>query len=221
MKETHNRIGLLSLDGSEIEAYAHERHKIGECPWCDFIRVENITKDFIRRLDITGADRLYMWSLGTSLKDTRINRKLLMRRWRDFTKRMWHCEEWNPVFRVVEVGRRGFLHIHCVTTSFTEHAIVLRTWRSLTKEKSNVHVSGYKGVLDPRRLARYLMKYLTKESSKYHWLGSFRSLGARSRSVRNGKTPNLSSLQYGGLCYGGMITEGYDGKREQQSINTF
>ncbi len=217
MKKVHEVIALMDeLDEHNIK-YVHERHTIGLCPWCDFIRVEAISKEFIRRLNVCSEEirDLYMWSLGTSLSDTKMNRNLLMKRWNLFVKRMYHCEDWSPLFRVVEVGRRGFLHIHVICHKFVDHRVVLETWRSLTREKSNVHVSGHKGSLNPLRLARYLMKYLSKESSSYRWLGSFYGLGSRSRRLRSRSQGDY--LYAGTTCYE-FTTEGYEVVDDQRKL---
>lgn len=222
MKMEHKINGLLSDDGNEIVGFAHERHKIGECPWCDYIRVEHITKEFFWRLDNCGEkiNHLYMWSLGTSLKDTKYNRKILLRMWNKFTKTVQRTETWKPLFRVVEKGKRGYLHIHVVASHFCEHRIILNKWRAQTGEKSNVHVSGYRGTLDPRKLARYLMKYLTKESSAYRWLGAFYGLG-KSTSRRVSTSKRSSRVRYGGEVYWSLITEGYVEIDQQKAINNF
>ncbi len=203
MKIHHERHGMLNEDRSEIVSYVHERHSIGECQWCDFIRVENITHEFIRRMDEVGDVRhLYMWSLGSSLKDTDLNRRLILKRWRIFSKRMFYDKRWSPVFRILEVGRRGFLHFHVVCIRWIDHAVILRAWRALTLERSNVHVSGYKGKLEPRRLAGYLMKYLGKSSSQYRWMGAF--FGKNRDTCRKVSNAPVRAIQhYGGLCYGG------------------
>lgn len=202
----------------ESIVYRHERHPRGVCPHCDWKRTMNLTNEFIERLDaIEGKyDDLYMWSLGTSLVDTRANRKLLMSRWRTFTKRMYHCEDWVPLFRVVEVGRRGFLHFHVIVGRYVDHRVVLNAWRALTKEKSNVHVSGHKGRQDARRLARYLIKYMSKSSTTYRFMGPMYGLGRRT-SRRIGREG--STLRYGGVTCYQYKTRGYPVREGQGNID--
>ncbi len=216
MKVMHERIGMVNEDFTEIECYVHQRHNIGECPWCDFRRIDNLTKEFLWRLDNCGHKirRLHMWSLGTSLMDGKYNRVLLLGYWRRFSNAIRHYGIWSPIFRIVEVGRHGFLHIHVVCTDYIDHADVLKMWRYQTGESSNVHVSAGNKYVDPCRLARYLMKYLSKESSSYRFLGVFYGLqSSRSRSIGRGV-----SLRYGGICYGGFQTDGYEISEPQQSI---
>ncbi len=220
MKKVHEIHGMISEDGNDITSYVHERHRIGECPWCDFIRVENITREFLDRLDRLSSpvDNLYMWSLGTSLTDTVMNRKLIQRRWHEFQKRMYRVEKWKPLFRVLEVGMRGFLHFHVIVECFCEHRAVLNMWRSLTREQSNVHVSGHRGKQDPKRLTRYLLKYLTKSSSKYSWLGRFHGMGSRtSRRVSNWDSSVCE--RYGGLTCYEFVTEAYQKYDRQHKID--
>ncbi len=205
MKE-HIVYGLIDELDDEI-VHVHERHKVGECPYCDMVRVESITREFIRRSEACEpkVSHLYLWSLGTSLTDTSMNRKLIQKRWHRFQASMHRVEKWKPLFRVMEKGRRGFLHFHVICESFCEHRVVLNVWRSLTKEKSNVHVSGHKGTQDTRRLTKYLLKYLSKESSKYWWLGRFHGMGSVKRSVAPSRqfrgSPGETSYRFNTIAY--------------------
>lgn len=213
--KVHSVHGMLSEDGEEILGYVHERHPKGECPWCDFIRVENIAREFERRLEVCGEriESLNMWSLGSSLVDTEANRKVIVDWWRLFTRRLDRRDEWTPIFRVLEVGRRGFLHFHCVCTRYISHAEVLRTWRSITGEASNVHVSGSARGRNVSTLIRYLVKYLTKDNSTYRWMGSLYGLGNTSRRVRN---ISGTGGRYGGLTCYTRTTRGYPERPEPQ-----
>ncbi len=212
MKSRHTVIAFCDEIDNEL-SYDHERHAKGICPSCDFQRVVGIQREFIRRLEGSevGIRGLFMWSLGTSLSDTGANRKLLNERWHLFTKRMYHHTDWLPLFRVLEVGRRGFLHYHVVTGLFIKHSTVLQCWRSLTKEKSNVHVSGYKGVKDPVPLIRYLLKYLTKSSSEYRWMGPLYGVGESYRKAHSGARRRYM----GHTCYE-VVTDGYPDTPEEQ-----
>ena len=215
-KMMHDAIGMVNDDFTEIMCYVHERHNVGQCPWCDYMRVQHITNEFLWRLENCGhkITRLHMWSLGTSLRDSKYNRKILLSRWRKFSKVMGHYKAWKPVFRIVEVGRRGFLHIHIVCTAFVEHSLVISKWRGQTGEHSNVHVSPGSKYMNPHRLAGYLLKYLSKESSAYRFLGVFYGLrSSRSRYIGRGEF-----LRYGGICYFGYETEGYEESDPQQTI---
>ncbi len=207
-KSIHQEIGFISLDECEIVGYAHQRHKKGECRWCDYMRVESITKEFIRRMEECSCHikTLNMWSLGSSLLDTEYNRKGIMRLWHEFAWAMRSTPNWRPVFRILESGRRRLLHFHVVVPFFVDHSIVIKAWRSLTGEASNVHVSGGSYFMDPKRLCRYLMKYLSKESSNYRWMGPFYGRGrARESNIRK---DNLNR-KYGGETYGSYTTNNY------------
>lgn len=200
-KSRHAVIGMIDEAAPGEVIYCHERHPVGACPWCDFIRVENISKEFERRLDVCNQriQSLNMWSLGTSLKDTAYNRQVLLGWWRVFSRRLDRDTEWLPLFRVVEVGRRGYLHIHCICGAFVAHEKVLRIWRSITGEASNVNVSGSGRNREPRTLIRYLVKYLSKQGSAYRWLGPLYGLGDTSRRIRSG---GRRTIRYGGeTCY--------------------
>ncbi len=208
MKIGHKRIGFISDDEREITGYGHERHALGECPWCDFVRAEGIAREFIRRMEAIDErfEHLNMWSLGTSMGDTPANRKRLLEWWRKFTKHFAKYEHWSGLFRVVEVGHRGFLHIHFVCSGYLPHQKVLEFWRGLTGQKSNVHVSGQKGRQNPERLVKYLTKYLSKETTSYRWLGVFHGVGGERRTQ---EVQRHHGSKYGGVVYGGYVTESY------------
>jgi len=128
------------------------------------------------------------------------------------------------VFRVLEVGKRGYLHYHFVSSGFMDHSKVLEVWRSLTGEASNVHVSGHRGRHDPKRLVGYLTKYLTKSSCEYRWCGAFYGLGReRSRSVRTDQVDTPVPGSYGELYYGKWTEQdnnyGSDRKHTQTGLS--
>lgn len=204
--------------------YRHSRCSVGRCKYCDTQRVFRIRTAFIRRLDESGAsiEGIFLWSLGTSLTDTDTNRRLLNERWRLFTKRMNHYPEWQPLFRVRETGRRGFLHFHVIAGRYIEHSKVLKEWRSLTREKSNVNVSGYKGQRDPDMLIGYLVKYLSKESSAYRWMGPLYGVGGRVQAERvsGPEGPRSKRGRYMGVVQGWTRphSEGYEQKERQAKI---
>lgn len=190
----HDVTASLTVEDAPEIKYHHERHSVGVCPWCDFIRVDNICQEFLRRLEVSDhvEDEIIMWSLGTSLKDSKFNRKVLIERWRIFSRRMDRCEDWTPIFRVVEAGRRGYLHLHVAVLGFASHAHVTSTWRSSTGEASNVNFSRSSGGADTPTLVRYLVKYMAKKGSTYRWMGPFYGLGDRSRSiVQPGGVPSV------------------------------
>lgn len=144
------------------------------CPLCEARWIRALYGKFFGRVEQSGValDRAIMWTLGTSLKDSPENRRILARYWTRFRKHMNKYQQWDPVFRVVEAGSKGKrLHIHLVLVSQTTHAIVLKQWRKITGERSNVNFtapvhSGHLGLL------RYLLKYLTKQGTRYYWLGA-------------------------------------------------
>jgi len=217
MKKVHEIHAFMDEIDNSL-TYRHSRHKKGECPWCDFIRVGEVSREFLWRLDhVYGTDvpHLNMWSLGTSLKDTKSNRKLLQRWWHLLQARKLDKKGWNPVFRVVEAGRRGYLHLHVIVPTYVRHEVILYAWRSITGEGSNVHVSGQKGRQDPHRLANYLLKYLTKESSSYWWCGCFMGLGRKRRCSLRGDGQRRQVRYMGVTCYT-YETEAYPEKKKEK-----
>lgn len=215
MKSVHEVHAFMDeIDGSLV--YRHERHGVGVCPWCDLLRVRNISDEFIRRIEACGVPipSLNMWSLGSSLKDTGYNRKIMLKRWRLFQWRMRKYPDWLPLFRVIEAGRRGFLHFHVVAGHYIRHSIVLEEWRGITNEPSNVHVSGSNGHVSPTNLVRYLMKYLNKSATTYRWMGPLWGVGGTTRS---GKGKGRGLRYMGVTCYS-VDTRAYEEKDPQQSI---
>lgn len=213
----HETVGLYDEESGDI-VYAMVRHRVGECPYCDRVRSRRIANEFIRRLDASGLDagRLHLWSLGSSLKDSAYNRKILTGWWRDFSKGMNKYSSWDPVFRVMESGRRGYLHFHVVIHGFVSHAVVLERWRRITGEKSNVNVSPLTG--DGGQLAGYLTKYLTKGSGEtrrpgtYRWLGSFYGL----KMVSDRPTRALKHM--GSTPYHGPTVNAYNPPSRQKKL---
>lgn len=219
MKMSHDVIAFMDEIDNSL-SYRHSRHRKGECPWCDFIRVGEVSREFLRRLNhVFGLDpvHLNMWSLGTSLRDDErgANRRLLQRWWHEFQKHP--VRGWCPVFRIIEAGRRGFLHIHTINPGFCTHELVLHAWRRITGESSNVHVSGRKGRQDPRRLASYLLKYLSKESCTYSWCGAFLGHGDRGTRGLRGAGQGLPK-KFMGTCYWTVETDPYPEKKKQHKL---
>ncbi len=115
---------------------------------------------------------IVLWTIGTKLKNTVDGRKTLSEFWKYFRSRMNKKAEWEPLFRVVEAGSKGKrLHIHFLNNGFLSHKIVLQAWREVTRENSNVNFSDHS--LPPEYALRYAAKYLSKDASKYSFLGIF------------------------------------------------
>lgn len=213
----HETIGLLNPSTGDI-VYSLVRHRLGECPLCDRARNNRVAREFQRRLDVSGVSvsSLHMWSLGCSLRDSRSNRKVLSGWWRQFTESMKRTG-WVPCFRILEVGKRGYLHFHVVVSGFVEHAVILQKWRSITGEKSNVNVSAAAG--DSSHMVRYLTKYLSKGNGgacpgSYRWLGPL--YGVPSAPPQG----EVQKLQYmGNTCYSGPSVSEYRPRQSQRKID--
>lgn len=219
----HETVGLYDRETGEI-VYSEVRHPVGECPLCDRRRAVAIRRDFDLRVHLAGVDpgTLHMWSLGCSLRDTAPNRKRITQWWRDMTESMKRSG-WVPCFRILEVGRRGYLHLHVVVSGFVDHAVVLDKWRRITGEKSNVNVSSMTG--GTRSLARYLTKYLTKgnQNSKpgtYRWLGPLYGLGGAVKAFRRSEGSRYGRYEFlGSTCYQGRKCLPYKNHEDQRKID--
>ncbi len=122
--------------------------------------------------NIKSIQAVVLWTIGSNLKNTDKGRKTLAVHWKYFRARMNKKAEWDPLFRVVEAGSQGrYLHIHFLNNGFLSHPTVLGAWRDVTKNKSNVNFSDKK--LPPKYAFRYAAKYLSKDASKFTFLGKF------------------------------------------------
>lgn len=217
MKIEHDMLGMLDEESGEI-VYSLVRHRVGECPYCDRKRAARISYEFIDRLDVAGipSESLHMWSLGCSLRDTSYNRVVLAAWFRQFCEKMKRSG-WLPCFRVLESGKRGYLHFHVVVSGYVEHRLVLEVWRGITGELSNVNVSTMSG--SPDQLVRYLIKYVTKttngggQKGAYRWLGPLYGI----KVPRQGRRRKVSMV--GSVPYKGPKVPGYRSRSEQRKID--
>ncbi len=145
------------------------------CSGCSKQRMRVIFGKFYSRFNRAypkqAIDSIVMWTIGTSLPDNRENRIKLQAYWNKFRARMSKLKLWEPIFRVVESGKAGYLHIHFLNVGKLDFRIVIKAWRSITAEKSNVNFA--KGDNGGRHI-RYTLKYLTKSPTKYSFLGAMR-----------------------------------------------
>lgn len=119
--------------------------------------------------------RLGFGTIGTNWKDTARNRVRLSEAWQLFRKIMNKNTKWNPLFKVVEKGKKGYLHIHFLYQSYVHREFVREEWSRITKITKphvwlqEVHFK-YDNIV---RTLWYVTKYVTKEASAYSWLGDF------------------------------------------------
>ncbi len=125
---------------------------------------------------------IVLWTIGTNMQKSPENLKTLSIYWKYFRARMNKGAEWNPLFRVVETGSRGKrLHIHFLNNGFLSHKAVLRAWREVTRQNSNVNFTDKN--LPPKYALRYAAKYLTKDASKFTFLGLW--YGQKEKYIRD------------------------------------
>ncbi len=80
---------------------------------------------------------------------------------------------WKPLVYVIEIGTKGYLHIHFINEGFLLHSplpglmdkSVIEHWRELTGEDGNVHFKGKRS--DPKKAFYYLAKYIGKQMKEY------------------------------------------------------
>jgi hypothetical protein len=79
---------------------------------------------------------------------------------------------WKPIFRVLEKGKSGYLHIHVIVLKYLQHDYVRKLWSDITGIKNpNVNYQ----VRNSEKIGKavsYLTKYLLKDGKKnYQYLG--------------------------------------------------
>lgn len=142
------------------------------CDNCSIRRRNVILARLYSRYDETkeSIPSIVLWTIGTNLKDSEKSLKILSEFWKYFRARMNKNAKWSPLFRVVEAGTRGgYLHIHFLNNGYLSHKFVMKAWREVTRTRANVNYSE-KG-MSPKHAIRYAAKYLTKDLSKYTFLG--------------------------------------------------
>ena len=136
----------------------------------------------------------FFWTLGTSLDDTKENKKKLSEIWKSFRKKINIDSKrkgysFNPLFYVIESGTTGNkLHYHILIDGFTPFSKVIKHWRSSTNEKSNVNYTEKKENMDIIKAINYMLKYILKGYGKYYWMGKFHSIRFKKYEVN--KEPN-------------------------------
>ncbi len=131
-------------------------------------------------------------TLGTNLKDSALNRLQVEEWWQLIRKYLNKNTDWSPLFRVVEKGSKGgYLHIHFLYQNYVNQGWLKVQWARTTKIK-DPHV-------DLRRVQKkhvnivhtlwYTTKYVTKESSKYSWLGEFYGKYSRDKPDKDADAP--------------------------------
>lgn len=151
------------------------------CDYCKSSRARQFLSKFFERVEISGTSltESVMWTLGTSIEYVReydwdsgrwvdnINEVTSL--WQRFNSRMKmearrNGVAWDPLVYVVEAGSQGNrLHIHLLVMTRISHGMVLRHWRDLTGESSNVNFV--------RAKVGYLAKYAGKGLLRYSFLG--------------------------------------------------
>lgn len=79
-----------------------------------------------------------MWTLGTNLKDTKVNRKAVVRYLQLWKKRIrihYHRARKNPLQMfvwVLETGDSGYLHFHTIIAGYLPHKYARSVWSNVT-----------------------------------------------------------------------------------------
>ncbi len=154
--------------------------KAANCGICQSLWIKGLYRKFYTRKRRSGdiVEQAILWSLGSSKLDTEHERAALGDSWKRFRMWMDNYSNWKPIFRVVETGSKGGrLHIHFIATRYLDHEVVLEAWRNAIGERANVNFSYIPHSDDTSSILNYLLKYLTKETSRYSWLGAFYKAG--------------------------------------------
>lgn len=180
----------LTCDDCDMEHKLQLRCKVSEirqgsfCKGCsDRRRRKLIYKAMNRYVQVKKpGDKFVLWTLGTSLLDTEENLKLIKKYWSQFRKKFHKYyrakyEKWEPLVYCIEPGSEGRrLHLHIVVRGFAYQKFVLKLWRGITKEKSNVNFeTSHTKATSAENAFRYVAKYVAKGYS-YYWLGAMRKV---------------------------------------------
>lgn len=177
MHPNHDWIALKPFQDNCYKYVVKKHSKSARCLLCMELWTKQFYFKFFYKLDVWSQsnelNELYLWTVGTSLDDTPVNRKRINYFWTKFRARMNKYTSWEPIFKVTERGSTGRkLHIHFLSVNKITHRVVLRHWRQVVREKANVNFSGYSSV-NVNKALFYLTKYLLKDNSRYSWLGPF------------------------------------------------
>ncbi len=175
MSSDHQWIVLRTEYDHCIKIFMKRHPKAIGCFDCRQIWTKSFFANFYSRAKIAEADlsSIALWTLGTSLTEGSDNRKTITQYWNRFRASMNKYTNWHPIMKVIEAGSRGNrLHIHFLSSTTIKHHVVLRHWRRITKEKSNVNFQ--KSAHNVNTAINYLIKYIVKTSVRYSWLGKFR-----------------------------------------------
>ncbi len=144
------------------------------CDNCSISRRATILARLYSSYDLNpkSIKTIVLWTIGTDLKSDVESRKKLAIFWKYFRARMNKNAKWSPLFRVVEAGSRGGrLHIHFLNNGYLSHKFVIKAWREVTRSNANVNFSNK--AMSPKYAIRYAAKYLTKDMSKFTFLGAW------------------------------------------------
>jgi hypothetical protein len=179
--------------------------RCGKCRNCRYFKRRRFIARSLRKFEIYNNQSsqmapIQLWTLGTSLSDTRDNYVTLKRYWRLFTQRINTYKKrglisYSPIVRVFEAGTIGKrLHVHFINVGTIKHSCeywdsdstgkylneefkcttqcVTCIWRSITQEKSNVNFRSKRSE-SPMSAFSYCAKYIAK-GNRYSYLGNFR-----------------------------------------------
>lgn len=191
LMEEQRSIQCTSPVGSYSAVCSSEHERLGilrchKCLECENYRKWKITSlldhkltKFISRKG-RSAKYIQLWTFGTDLDDSMENRVVISILWHHFRR----CySKWlkslgkstNFLFYVIEAGSTGGkLHIHTVGYGFSPHEKLRTMWKLVSGiAEPNVNYSRSRDRGSTSKVAKYLSKYLSKESGRrnYYFLG--------------------------------------------------
>lgn len=124
---------------------------------------------------------LKLWTFGTNLDDTEVNRRIIVEWWKIFReevrnytgvrKKRLKVQIW-----ALEAGTLAKkLHIHCLVFGYSYQPVMRKIWASVTGiDNPNVNYAQQrKRTQDPEQAVKYIVKYVAKEGAKYYWGDQF------------------------------------------------
>ncbi len=166
-----------------VEVYVYKR--CNECRSCIMYSSRKMIARLMEKANKMRLKAVYLWTFGTNKLDTIENRAVLRVAWQKTCTYLsnWYKRPKNqgkysyrPIFKVIETGKAGYLHIHAIFTTPIDYFLVRKTWSRYIKIKNpNVNYSE-KEFVDPIKAFSYVAKYCSKaigKSRNWSFMGKF------------------------------------------------
>ncbi len=167
-----------------IEYYVYKR--CNACYYCDRYNSKKMIARIMARVEKLKVSQVFLWTFGTNWKDTKENRLKLSQAWNKLTsylsnyfkrpKNLKIVWRYKPLFKVIEVGKNGYLHIHAIFEAPIEYFFVKARWAHYVKiDNPNVNFNADQSK-EVIKAMSYVAKYVAKgigKSRNWSFMGRF------------------------------------------------